>query len=632
MTAANRAPSADMVGAIDPIVARGRARIKSASIEASGNQATLVKPQAQSYPFAGLDDSSIPPSPTKSEGKNEPLQRNSNSFHRKARKLLTFSPNSSSSSSLKPSISTSCLLTTEDSLGNSKALVCVPTRASLTHQWKKLKTPNKCRECNLLVYFNGRECSFCGFVAHKKCVTVLVIKCSGQKVTDLNGLNKSNGDKESSRLAGNAANCAGACSANQQQVASRNKGRLATVQPIFGQPIDLDSFKVVDFIRRFIYEIDTRGLASKGIYRVSSIKSKVDRLCNYYDQNLSSLIDLSSFHPNIIANALKMYLRQLPEPLLTDQLYPDFINMAKKYSTLPEPQSQSQSSSKMTNKLLQSCRQRKTYLIPTTSAMTTANTDPSYNPMLIVELREVIDLLPPINKELVAIIMRHLKRVADMSADNQMSARNLSIIFGPTLLTANNKSLAIVDNIHQARVVELMITWANQIFPQYANYESKAVIELNFSEDRSELLDDQRQLDLKEKHLNLGNKLEQEANQSSDINQKKVVNQKHSKSKDKQKTKSDKVGVNHDSKVVSPDMDKMRNDIKELRRQFFTVPQVQANLVTTDLDSSQALKILEPTNDLAKKPIKPFGPPGSVPVIKVQPFFCNMLTKYAKSS
>lgn len=65
-----------------------------------------------------------------------------------------------------------------------------------------------------------------------------------------------------------------------------------------------------------------------------------------------------------------------------------------------------------------------------------------------------------------------------MSDENQMSAKNLSIIFGPTLLNSNNESVSIVDNIHQARVVELMITWANQIFPQYENYESKADIVL----------------------------------------------------------------------------------------------------------------------------------------------------------
>lgn len=274
--------------------------------------------------------------------------------------------------------------------------------------------------------------------------------------------------------------------------------------------------------------------------------------------------------------------------------------------------------------------------------------------MLIVELREIIDLLPPVNRELVAIIMRHLKRVADMSADNQMSAKNLSIIFGPTLLTANNKSLAIVDNIHQARVVELMITWANQIFPQYANYESKAVIELNFSqeeEERKREIPDRSgdvcRFDSNEKSPKSGDKSEQELIQSSDNNnnnnnsndnnhnnsRKKIFgNQKRS--KDKQpKTKSDTEEADSNQRVVEPssDLNKMRDDIKELRRQFFTVPQVRTNLVLTDSDPSRALKLTESTHELGNKTLKHLGPSGSVPVIKVQPYFCDLLTKYAKN-
>ena len=352
-------------------------------------------------------------------------------------------------------------------------MICIPTRASLTHEWKKLKTPSKCRECNLLVYFNGRECSFCGFIAHKKCVTILVIKCSGQQVSQCVALGSSVGGKKKSAFRGGAGQKEG----NQQQSKS---SRTSSIQkPVFGKPIDVDKEQVLDFIRRFVYEIDSRGLTSKGIYRVSSIKSKVDKLCNYYDQNLSSLIDLSSFHPNIIANALKMYLRKLPEPLLTDQLYNKFIDLAKKYTGSLSSSSSSNPNSQTALSQRQRPQAERRYRSPSSALLVEPHQDPAYNPVQIAEFKEVIEELPPINCELVAIIMRHLRRVANMSDENQMSAKNLSIIFGPTLLNASNKSLAIVDSIHQARAIELMITWADQIFPQYASYESKAVIELN---------------------------------------------------------------------------------------------------------------------------------------------------------
>nr|KAG5688330.1 hypothetical protein BaRGS_027872 [Batillaria attramentaria] len=66
----------------------------------------------------------------------------------------------------------------------------------------------------------------------------------------------------------------------------------------------------------------------QGIYRVSGVKSKVESLCRRFDLN-PELVDLEEVHPNIISNVLKLYLRQLPEPLLTFRLYADFIHLAK---------------------------------------------------------------------------------------------------------------------------------------------------------------------------------------------------------------------------------------------------------------------------------------------------------------
>uniref|UniRef100_A0A6G1SJX9 Rho GTPase-activating protein 29 n=1 Tax=Aceria tosichella TaxID=561515 RepID=A0A6G1SJX9_9ACAR len=447
-------------------------------------------------------------------------------------------------SPLRPSLSTSCLFsgsvvdeTSQDcdsssSVGgvaciksgrggkqqSSSALICIPTRASLTHEWRRLKTPNKCRECNLLVYFNGRECSMCGFVAHKKCITVMVIKClrtlhtNNNHTTTTTTLPDHNRHKQhhyqqqqqqpQPNLANAAAQTMGGIGAaffglrnHHQNI--RSFGNLASYgpygsanassqmphNPIFGQSIvGIDSEQVLDFVNRFVYEIDTRGLTSKGIYRVSSIKSKVDKLCNYYDQNPSSLIDLSSFHPNIIANALKMYLRKLPEPLLTNELYDSFIRIARRYNNTGKIQGTTTSSS-TSNESQQQQHQTEQHPSSTSEpGSTTHNPDE-----LLAEFKEVVEQLPVINKQLAAIIMRHLRRVAEMAEENQMSAKNLSIIFGPTLLSAgeHKSSVAIVDNIHQARLVELMIDWAYQIFPHTSRRSSR---ELASSRDQSNLV------------------------------------------------------------------------------------------------------------------------------------------------
>jgi len=457
-----------------------------------------------------------------------------------------------------------------------KPLASIPTRASLTHDWRRLRTPNKCRECNLLVYFNGRECTCCGFIVHKKCLITLVIKCVGSLGPRYTmASNKAENGNQSEQKKGQTGNTSGP----QQQVRNSPTTRSlllrghtfghraqAKRKPLFGQPLDcIENEQVLDFIRRFVYEIDTRGLNARGIYRVSSIKSKVDRLCQYYDQNPSNLIDLSSFHPNIIANALKIFLRQLPEPLFSNKLYQQFIEMAKKYSQQPQAASMTASTSATTfsapssncsssnstcsssssvaccnqaqrqhssepsspkDKLLAphnelaaaAAASRNSGCKPESIAKLTRQfssmssqqpnappdhfppnlegpnhtqkatgqqqqQQPSWTPANFVEdVRKLLDQLPEVNREIIGIILRHLRRVADMSDENQMSPKNLSIIFGPTLLNLENKnkSLAIVDNIHQARLIELMITWAYEIFPN-TQAEEVSYIELDYS-------------------------------------------------------------------------------------------------------------------------------------------------------
>jgi hypothetical protein len=50
------------------------------------------------------------------------------------------------------------------------------------------------------------------------------------------------------------------------------------------------------------------------------------------------------------------------------------------------------------------------------------------------KLRDVVVRLPKANFKTAAKIISHLKLVVDNEEDNQMSACNLGIVFGPTLL------------------------------------------------------------------------------------------------------------------------------------------------------------------------------------------------------
>ncbi|CAG2117095.1 unnamed protein product, partial [Medioppia subpectinata] len=140
------------------------------------------------------------------------------------------------------------------------------SKAAETHRLRKLKTPSRCRECDSYVYFQGYECLECGLGCHKKCLETLTIQCGHVKLPR----------------------------------------RMTT----FGVALSAQSDSDVPLIvKKCIEEIDSRGITIKGIYRVSGVKSRVEKLCQSFESG-HDLVDLSSTPPNVVANVLKLYLRQ----------------------------------------------------------------------------------------------------------------------------------------------------------------------------------------------------------------------------------------------------------------------------------------------------------------------------------
>ncbi|CAL1545224.1 unnamed protein product [Lymnaea stagnalis] len=206
----------------------------------------------------------------------------------------------------------------------------------------------------------------------------------------------------------------------------KHRGRRNTTFGVdFQEQVDAFQTKVPPIVSKCLTEIEKRGVMIKGIYRVSGVKSKVENLCQKFDMDPEA-VNLDEIHPNVISNVLKLYLRQLPEPLLTFRLYSDFIHSAKE---------------NMSGILL--------------------------GLSLIEHLKNLVTKLPSSNLRTCAVLMHHLHRVASQSEFNQMSASNLGIVFGPTLLRPleGSASLAsLVDTPHQTRAIELLITYAHEIF------------------------------------------------------------------------------------------------------------------------------------------------------------------------
>uniref|UniRef100_A0A3B5LV32 Uncharacterized protein n=1 Tax=Xiphophorus couchianus TaxID=32473 RepID=A0A3B5LV32_9TELE len=152
--------------------------------------------------------------------------------------------------------------------------------------------------------------------------------------------------------------------------------------------------KVPLIVRQCVEEIERRGMDEVGIYRVSGVATDIQALKAAFDSNNKDVcVMMREMDVNAIAGTLKLYFRELPEPLFTDELYPNFAGgIALSDSVAKE--------SCMLNLLLS---------------------------------------LPEPNLVTFVFLLDHLKRVAENESINKMSLHNLATVFGPTLLRPSEK-------------------------------------------------------------------------------------------------------------------------------------------------------------------------------------------------
>lgn len=117
---------------------------------------------------------------------------------------------------------------------------------------------------------------------------------------------------------------------------SRTQPAAASRTSVYGVTLDylMRDGKVPLVVDKCIREIEERGLEEVGIYRVAGTGSVVSALKAEFNKNVAK-VDLSDPNwadINVVADALKQFLRELPEPLLTYSLYDEFITASGKPS------------------------------------------------------------------------------------------------------------------------------------------------------------------------------------------------------------------------------------------------------------------------------------------------------------
>lgn len=95
----------------------------------------------------------------------------------------------------------------------------------------------------------------------------------------------------------------------------------------------------INFVNRCIEVLENRGLEEQGLYRVVGVTSKVNKLLamgldRRKSDRLANLEDPMEWETKTITSALKNYLRNLPEPLMTFRYHNGFIAAASKFISI----------------------------------------------------------------------------------------------------------------------------------------------------------------------------------------------------------------------------------------------------------------------------------------------------------
>ncbi|KAK9528765.1 hypothetical protein VZT92_012911 [Zoarces viviparus] len=192
------------------------------------------------------------------------------------------------------------------------------------------------------------------------------------------------------------------------------------------------------FVKLCTEAVERRGLDTDGLYRVSGNLAVIQKLRFLVDHERAVTTDGRYMFPaefvqeeklnldqsewediHVITGALKLFFRELPEPLVPFGFFTDIVETVKMSDYMDK----------------------------------------------VDRLKCLVLSMPPPNHDTLQFMCCHLKRVLEHSGINRMTTQNIGIVFGPTLMRPerDNGNMA-VNMVYQNQAVELILSEFDHIF------------------------------------------------------------------------------------------------------------------------------------------------------------------------
>ncbi|XP_026207069.1 rho GTPase-activating protein 44-like isoform X2 [Anabas testudineus] len=197
-------------------------------------------------------------------------------------------------------------------------------------------------------------------------------------------------------------------------------------KPCYGKPLEehlaLSGRDIAFPIEACVTMLLECGMQEEGLFRIAPSASKLKKLKASLDCGVLDVQEYSA-DPHAIAGALKSYLRELPEPLMTFKLYNDWIQA-----------SNIQDQDKRLQSLLNACEK-----------------------------------LPPANNNNFKYLIKFLSKLTEYQDVNKMTPGNIAIVLGPNLLWTHNEGniteMMTTVSLQIVGIIEPIIQHADWFFP-----------------------------------------------------------------------------------------------------------------------------------------------------------------------